>query len=238
MINEREGRPWFNHYAQSCLHFCFHVFIVQISLLSLVEHRLVSLEGWEEELKIAAVSLTPSTTTQVSTFPSWNKCGKKPEMKESPAEEGATGTDDLSIYFSSSNIQWKCLWSSCSAAFNKDPLVVTTRSSTSLPKKVKRRGAWKPGISKCWLCGLGSMTGWPEKKKKWSRTMRAKHPWPPLNHPPHRPLWVMYTLHSSPEDFFLNIFIFVAFICSHMTSCATNIGYENFFFLWRLLKTI
>lgn len=75
-------------------------------------------------------------------------------------------------------------WSSCSAAFNKDPLVVTTRSSTSLPKKVKRRGAWKPGISKCWLCGLGSITGWPEKKK-WSRTMRAKHPWPPLNHPPH-----------------------------------------------------
>lgn len=52
--------------------------------------------------------------------------------------------------------------------------------------------------------------------------------------PPHRPLRVMYTL--LPEDFFLNIFIFVAFICSHMTSSAMNIGYENFFFCGDFLK--
>lgn len=84
MINDHEGRPWYNHCAQGCLHFCFCAFIGQISLLSLVEHRLVSLEGWEEELKIAAVSLTPSTTTQVPTFPSWNLGGKKARGERKP----------------------------------------------------------------------------------------------------------------------------------------------------------
>lgn len=122
----------------------------------------------------------------------------------------------------------KCPWSSCSAAFNKDLLVVTTRSSTSLPKKVKRRDAWKPGISKCWLCGLGSITGWTEKKEETIQNYESKTSLTSFKSPPRRPLRVMYTLHSSPEDFFLNIFIFVAFICSRMTSCATNIGYENF----------
>lgn len=143
----------------------------------------------------------------------------------------------ISIYFSTSHSLFKCPWASCTAAFSEDPLVMTTPSFTSLPKKVKQHGAQKAGIYlhiKCWLCGLGSITGWTEKKKKLSRTTRANHAWPPLNQPlltsP-----VMYTLHSSPEDYFLNIFIFVAFLCSHMRSCAKNM---RIFFLWRLPKII
>lgn len=222
--------PWFS--TQGCLQF-FCAFIVQISLLFMVGPWLASLEveKWKQELKIAAVSLTPANTTQVSTFPSWNKCGKKAEGERK--SRGGKSTDALSIYFSTSHRLFKCPWASCTATFSEDPLVMTTPSFTSLPKKVKRHGAQMAGINKCWLCGLGSITGWTEKKKL-SRTTRANHPWPPLNHPlltsP-----VMYTLHSSPEDFFLNIFIFVAFMCSHMRSCAKNM---RIFFLWRLPKII
>lgn len=191
-------------------------------MLSQVEHRLVSLEGWEEELKIAAVSLTHLPQ---------HKSHRKPCR-------GSSYRHRCLPFISADQIlNVKRPLSSCSAAFNKEPLVVTTRSSTSLPKKVQRRGAWKPGISKCWLCGLGSINGCTEKRKKLSRTTRAKHPWPPLNHPPHhRPLRLMYTLHSFPEDFFLNIFLLLLFVPAwHHVQ---RISVMRIGFLWRLLKII
>lgn len=101
------------------------------------------MERGEQVVKIAAVSLHH--------LPNLNLCflkqmwGKKAKVglnaeKQSGRKSRSAkrpGTDVPSIYLIVQSI-----------AFSRDPLVMTTASMTSLPEKMKLRGARKPGISK------------------------------------------------------------------------------------------
>lgn len=121
-------------YCSTFIHFLWLNMQVAVSL---------EVERWEEELGIAAVSLTPSATTQVSTFLSWNERKKKKKSQRGLNAErkprwgkGYRRRCSLHLFLQLKYpLQERCLLTSCGPAPSEGLLVMTTPPFPSLPQR-------------------------------------------------------------------------------------------------------